>query len=182
MSDEYSQSLHSVDIHMDPVLKLEGSPQLSRCQARHRRYMQFRCARKKKTPNKELLTDKGDKSSKKIDLGKHKCFIFYDKGCLAKECPKFKKVKREVHFSMNSMDCHEDLDDPYPVAEEILRSAFNIEKKISEDIFIASNHYLSLVNSYLVLPVTSMLINISKSMRMLYSNQSNCLRRNVHLC
>lgn len=38
---------------------------------------------------------------------------------------------------MKTMDCHEDLDYPYPAAEEIPRYAFNVEKEIFVDIFIS---------------------------------------------
>ncbi|KAF3666160.1 hypothetical protein FXO37_10704 [Capsicum annuum] len=101
MSDECSQSIHSVDMHNDLALnleesKLEGSPYLSRRHASHKRYMHFRWARKKKPWDKELIITKQAKYSKKKDPGKQKCFIYDVKGYFTKECPKSRKSKREA--------------------------------------------------------------------------------------
>ncbi|KAF3635712.1 hypothetical protein FXO37_25847 [Capsicum annuum] len=100
--------------------------------------MQFRRVKKKKSPNKELIISKDAESSSRKDLGKQKCFIFHNKGHFAKGCPKSRKAKREARALKKAMACPEDLDDPHPAIEDILISAFNIEKGASEDIFISS--------------------------------------------
>ena len=98
--------------------------------------MQFKWTRKKKPLDEELIINKDTTSSKKTNPGKHKCFIFHDKGHFAKGCPMSKKTKREAQSSEKTMACHKDLDDSHLAEENIPRSAFNAEKEKSEDIFI----------------------------------------------
>lgn len=66
MMDEFHQSVQSNDMHEDLAFKLEGSSQVSRCQARHERYMQFRWTRKKNLLEKELTISKIYPPSRKI--------------------------------------------------------------------------------------------------------------------
>lgn len=63
MLDKFSKYFHSDDTHKDLDLEIEGSPQLSRNQATHKRYIQLRYARKKKLPDQKLFISTDAESS-----------------------------------------------------------------------------------------------------------------------
>lgn len=86
--------------------KMDGSPQISECQERHKRYIKYQRAKNNKPPNKEPTSRKTTGSSTKRNLGKDKCFNFYDKGHFAKACPKYRKVKRTSQSSDEMRTAH----------------------------------------------------------------------------
>lgn len=111
-------------IHDDPIINLDGSPQLSRHQAKYKVYKQYWQARKKKLSNKELMIRKNTKSLKLKDPGKHKFFIFHDRGHFAKVYAKSRKAKRVAQISKKTMDSQfpakdEALHDLYPNPNDI---------------------------------------------------------------
>lgn len=89
-----------------------------------------------KSLDKEWIISKDANSLRKEDTDKHKCFICHASGCFAKGCPKSRKVKMVAPTSKETMACYDAISNPHPTTDEILKSASNIEKGTSKDIFI----------------------------------------------
>lgn len=82
--------------YFDLDTKPYGSPHLTKCQARHKKYIHYRQARKKKRSVKKLMNGNNAIFPRKKDPGKAKFFIYHDKGHFVKTCPKSRKAKRGI--------------------------------------------------------------------------------------